>query len=201
MSNLDNIKPALEFMACCLAPSAIFISVGLLLAGLQMKYTAILADVRKLNAERRDECERRLRQSAGSDDCREDGDEEEEERDRKRLLSIRAQMSSLLGRAWLVRCSLIWLYASVLLCLLASLGVGAAAMGVRGLNPVVIALFAGGFLAILVGLAYAMQEARQSFSVVAAEVRDMEEAGLVSVPGGEDGREGESEGRRAAVRA
>ncbi len=197
MSNLEDIKPALEFMACCLAPSAIFISVGLLLAGLQMKYTAILSDVRKLNAERRDECERRLRQSAGHDDCREDGvDADDGERDRKRLLSIRAQMTSLLGRAWLVRCSLIWLYASVLLCLLASLGVGAAAMGVRGLTPVVVALFAGGFLAILVGLAYALQEARQSFSVVAAEVQDMEEAGLVSVPGDHDGRSD-----RAAVRA
>jgi len=106
-------------------------------------------------------------------------------------------MTSLLGRAWLVRCSLIWLYASVLLCLLASLGVGAAAMGIRGMSPVVVALFAGGFLAILVGLVYALQEARQSFTVVAAEVQDMEEAGLVSVPGDESG----SGGHRAAVRA
>jgi Na+/H+ antiporter NhaC len=201
MNNLDDIKPALEFMACCLAPSAIFISVGLLLAGLQMKYTAILSDVRKLNAERRDECERRLRQSAGRDDCRENGghtDAEDQERDRKRLHSIRAQMTSLLGRAWLVRCSLIWLYASVLLCLLASLGVGAAAMGMRGITPVVVALFVAGFTAILVGLAYALQEARRSFMVVAAEVRDMEEAGLVSVPSLQDKQGGTG---RAAFRA
>ncbi len=165
-----DIEFALKFIASSMAPAVIFIAVGLLLAGLQMKYTALITVMRQLNSERRDECERRLRDGQG-------GGEEEQ-----RLESIREQMNSLLRRAWLIRSSVLCLYGSVLLFLLASFAVGAAALGAQGMTVPIIALFASGLAAVLLGIVFAYREARLSYDVVAAEVRDLEEAGQVEVP-------------------
>ena len=167
---LGDIDFALKFIASSMAPAVIFIAVGLLLAGLQMKYTTLITVMRQLNTERRDECERRVREGDGSG-----GDE-------KRLESIREQMKSLLRRAWLIRSSVLCLYGSVLLFLLACFVVGAAALGVRGMTLPIITLFALGLAAVLFGILFAYREARLSYDVVAAEVRDLEEAGQVEVP-------------------
>ena len=167
---MDDIRFALKFIASSMAPAVIFIAVGLLLAGLQMKYTAVITVIRQLNRERRDERERRLREGAGDAE------------DVERLGSIRDQMNSLLRRAWLIRSSVLCLYGSVLLLLFACFAVGAAAMGVRGMTAPIVALFAAGLLAILAGTAFAYQEARLSYDVVAAEVRDLARTGQVEVP-------------------
>ena len=166
-----DIEFALRFIASSMAPAVIFIAVGLLLAGLQMKYTTLITVMRQLNSERRDECERRLRNG-----------EKGAEDDEKRLQSIREQMKSLLRRAWLIRSSVLCLYGSVLLFLLACFVVGAAALGVRGMTVPIIGLFAAGLAAVLFGILFAYREARLSYDVVAAEVRDLEEAGHVEVP-------------------
>lgn len=167
---MNDIQFALRFIASSMAPAVIFIAVGLLLAGLQMKYTNLITIMRRLNQERRDEREQRLRRGEGSD------------QDVERLESIREQMSTLLRRAWLIRSSVLCLYASVLLLLLACFAVGAASAGMRGMTVPIIVLFAAGLFAILIGTLFAYREARLSYDVVATEVRDLERDGQVEVP-------------------
>lgn len=165
---MNDISFALKFIASSMAPAVIFIAVGLLLAGLQMKYTTLITVMRQLNRERRD-ADKQPAQTIRTENA-------------ARLHSIRDQMRSLLQRAWLLRSSILCLYASVLLLLLACFSVGAASLGVRGLTIPIVVLFAAGLLSILIGIVYAYREARMSYDVVAAEIRDLERAGLGEIP-------------------
>jgi hypothetical protein len=162
---LRDIAPALNIIASCIAPSTILIAVGLLIAGLQMKYTALIADIRALAAE-----------------CQEGENKSEESADSSllRQQACRTQAQSLLKRAWLVRCSLVSLYSSVLFCVLASLSVGGSAIGLPGMRFAVVGFFLTGFAAILLGIFYALSEARQCFDVVSAEIHDLAAAGAVA---------------------
>ncbi|HVK04274.1 MAG TPA: hypothetical protein VM490_12415 [Armatimonadaceae bacterium] len=174
METLEAIRPALDVVASSLAPSAILISVGLLIAGLQMKYTALVSDLRDLAAARGkdggEECSPAEGGAGGGDS-------------RARAEACRAQARSLLGRAWLVRCALVWLYGSTLLSLLGSLAVGAAA-AMPSLAPLrggvlLLVLFGASLAAVLVGVGYALAEARRCFDVVAAEVHDLAREGVI----------------------
>ena len=163
---MNDIEPALKFIASSLAPAVIFIAIGLLLAGLQMKYTSLIGEIRQLNAERRAD----------------GGDTETESADPQRLRSIREQMQNLLKRAYLVRSALLCLYGSVVLFLIASFLVGTAGLGVKGLTVPIVGVFAIGLLAVLAGTLFAFREAQLSYDVVVAEMRDLEQAGAVALP-------------------
>lgn len=153
---MSSIENAARFIASALAPALLFNAVGLLQSGLQAKYTDLFTTMRVLNAERRE----KVAQIS-------------EAENEQRIEAILTQMQSLLHRANLIRNSLLWLYGSVLLLVFACFAVGAAAEGVGGMNAPIVILFSAGLLAIFVGLVYAFQEARVSYDVVAAEVRDM----------------------------
>jgi hypothetical protein len=171
VKELAELEQTLRFIASCAAPMGLFVAVGLLLAGLQMKFTALIADVRRLCDEYRKELPERQRNS-----------EESDEAVRKRADAVAVQVRALLERAGLVRSSLLCLYASLLFCGAAALGVGAAGYGVRGLSGLIVWLYAGGFALVLAGCLFAFWEARRSFTILAAEVRELDEEQAVSAP-------------------
>ncbi len=150
--SLDQVT---GFINASLAPAVIFTGVGLLLAGLQTKYSTIVQVIRQLNAERRG-------LHSASDDDRESHDT---------LTMLTSQIDSLMDRAKLIRNSICSFYLTIFFLILSSLLLGAGALGVDVARFLVLATFGTALLALFFGIGFATREALLSYQVIQLETR------------------------------
>ena len=144
----------MQFISGMLAPAIMISSCGLILLGLQNKYSNIINRIRDLNDEKR-----RL-ESTESMDAVQD----------KRMRSLKAQIDKLLIRAKLDRNSILSLYLAILSFILTSLLIAPAYFGYFGLIPLAIAFFVAGIALVLTGVIYVALEVSRSYKVVKYEV-------------------------------
>ena len=150
----SSLDVAIQSISAAMTPAVLFTASALLLAGLQNKYSTLIQAVRSLNDERR----RMLRESslaAWQTD---------------RLKSIDNQIPHLLMRAKLVRNAVFMLYLGTLLFLLSSFVIGLAHLGWQPMAVLVVGLFGLGLAGLIVGILFALAEARLSYQIVRMEV-------------------------------
>jgi hypothetical protein len=151
MLTLDG---AIQSIQAAMTPAILFTASGLLLAGLQNKYSSLIQAVRALNDERRE-----LLQKPNASDL-----------EKARAKGIGKQIPHLLKRAQLVRNAVFFLYLGTLLFLLSSFIIGMSHVGLPVMAHAVVALFVVGLVGLIVGILYALAEARLSYRVVRLEV-------------------------------
>ena len=148
-----TLESAIAFINASLAPAVLFTGVGLLLAGLQAKYSTIVSVIRSLNRERRE-----LESAA-------EGARSE------RLATLGEQIHSLMRRAKLVRNSICSFYLTIFFLVGSSILIGLRVLAI-GVPIAVIFVFFGVALAVLfAGIAFATREALLSYHIVKVEVK------------------------------
>jgi hypothetical protein len=150
----STLDLAIQSIQAAMTPAVLFTASGLLLAGLQNKYSTLIQAVRTLNDERR-----QLLQRPGVADW-----------EQNRLHSIGRQIPHLLARAKLVRNAVFTLYLGTLLFLMSSFIIGLAHLGWPVMAAMVVGLFGAGLIGLIVGIFFALAEARLSYRVVQWEV-------------------------------
>jgi len=151
---LGNIHQAIQFISGMLAPAIMISSCGLILLGLQSKYSNIIDRIRDLNEEKR-----RL-ELMESLDCFQE----------RRMRSLTAQIQKLLIRARLDRNGILSLYLAILSFVLTSLLIAPAYFGYLGLITFSIFFFVIGIGLVLTGIIYVALEVSNSYKVVKYEV-------------------------------
>jgi hypothetical protein len=148
------LDAAVRSIDAAMTPAVLFTASSLLLAGLQNKYSTLIQAVRALNDERRALLRRPT--LAGWEKGRSE--------------SIVEQIPHLLARAKLIRNAVFLLYLGTLLFLLSSCIIGLAHFVWPPLALAVVAFFGLGLAGLMVGVAFALAEARLSYRVVRLEV-------------------------------
>jgi len=151
---MANINQAVQFISGLLAPAIMISSCGLILLGLQNKYSNIIDRIRSLNEEKR-----RLEMMDSLDRFQE-----------RRMRSLTAQINRLLVRAKLDRNGILSLYLAILSFILTSLAIAPAYFGYFGLVTLSIVFFVGGIGLVLAGIIYVALEVSNSYKVVKHEV-------------------------------
>jgi hypothetical protein len=151
---MNNINQAIQFISGLLAPAIMISSCGLILLGLQNKYSNIIDRIRSLNEEKR-----RLGMMDSLDRFQE-----------RRMRSLTAQIDRLLVRAKLDRNGILSLYLAILSFILTSLAIAPAYFGYFGLVTFSIILFVTGIGLVFTGIVYAALEVSNSYKVVKHEV-------------------------------
>lgn len=146
-----TLESTVSFINASLAPAVVFTGVGLLLAGLQSKYSTLVATLRQLNAENMVE-----------------GEEVSQALRKERL---RSQMESLMRRARLVRNSICAFYLTIFFLVCASLGLGLPFIGVMVPTAVSLSAFVLALLSLFTGILIATWEALLSFQIVCLEAK------------------------------
>lgn len=145
----------IQFM---LAPAVMISACGLLLLGINNKYSLVVNRIRLLNEERR-----KMKIKVGG--------EKFETEDNLRLVSITEQLTRLLDRVKLVRNSVLSYTIAIALFVLSSLLIGIAFFTKRiDLDVVILAVFLIGMLAVFVGIIFAMLETKRGYEIVKYEV-------------------------------
>lgn len=148
-----TLESAIAFINASLAPAVLFTGVGLLLAGLQAKYSTIVTVIRQLNRERRDL------------------DPENMKGGGERLDILTAQIDSLMERAKLVRNSVCSFYLTIFFLVGSSILIGLRVLGLGLSIGLVFAIFGLALAALFAGIAFATREALVSYRIVEVEVR------------------------------
>jgi hypothetical protein len=151
---MANINQAVQFISGLLAPAIMISSCGLILLGLQNKYSNIIDRIRSLNEEKR-----RLEMMDSLDRFQE-----------RRMRSLTAQIDRLLVRAKLDRNGILSLYLAILSFILTSLAIAPAYFGYFGLVTLSIIFFVTGIGLVFAGIIYAALEVSNSYRVVKYEV-------------------------------
>lgn len=146
-----SLESVIGFINASLAPAVVFTGVGLLLAGLQAKYSTIVQVIRQLNAERR----------AVADDPSA----------RDTLTMLTSQIDSLMIRGKLVRNSVCSFYVTIFFLVLSSILMGLGALGLGSPVLAILTTFGAALLALFAGIAFATREALLSYQVVQIEIR------------------------------
>jgi hypothetical protein len=142
-----------------LAPGLMISACGLLLLGMNNKYSLVVNRVRLLNEERR----RFLIKNKG----KESGYEEN-----IRLESISQQLTALLIRVKLVRNAVLSYTLAVAFFVLTSLSIGLQFASARiELTELIITLFLLGMISVLIGIIYAGYETKKGFDIIHLEVK------------------------------
>jgi hypothetical protein len=142
-----SLESTVSFINASLAPAVIFTGVGLLLAGLQAKYSVLVATIRQLHEEG-----------------------EEKLSDNRRYLLV-SQVASLMRRARLVRNSICGFYLTIFFLILASLGLGLPYLGLAVPTMAPLLAFALALATLFLGIGIATWEAVLSFQIVRMEAR------------------------------
>jgi VIT1/CCC1 family predicted Fe2+/Mn2+ transporter len=148
-----------EVIQLMLAPGIMISACGLLLLGMNNKYSLVVGRTRALTDERR----RLLAKAAGRDLTNEDN---------LRLESISVQLSRLIYRVKIVRNAVLCYTVAVALFVLTSLAIGAQfVFGLDRLNYTITILFLAGMVSVLTGVSYAAYETRKGFEIIQYEVK------------------------------
>ncbi len=151
----DSVSGLIQIM---LAPGIMISACGLLLLGMNNKYSLVVNRIRLLNEERR-----RLRT-----------EEEVVSNKKKRHKSIELQISKLSYRIFLIRNAVFSYSLAVAFFIIASLLIGLNQINsISGLNWAVITAFLVGMLFVLSGVIFAAIEVWKGFKIVQIEIRDL----------------------------
>jgi hypothetical protein len=150
---------ALQIIQLMIAPAVMINACGLLLLGINNKYSTIVNRIRLLNEEKR-----RLMIKVG--------EQAHSTEDNVRLESIAVQIAALVNRAKYVRNSLLAFTVGVALFVLTSLLFGISGfLSLGKLNFFIITSFLLGMLSVLVGVVYATIETKKGYDIVHFEVK------------------------------
>lgn len=145
----------IQFM---LAPAVMISACGLLLLGINNKYSLVVNRIRLLNEERR-----KFKKKIGS--------ESYETEDNVRLESISKQLVLLVYRVKLVRNSVLSYTIAVALFVLSSLLIGVAFFSrTFDLDYIILTSFLIGMIAVFAGIIFAMWETKRGYEIVKFEV-------------------------------
>lgn len=144
-----TLQDSIDFINASLAPAVLLTGVGLLLAGLQTKYSTIAAVIRQLNSEKRAIAKDGLSPKR-----------------------VRGQIDSLMVRAKLIRNAIFCFYLSVFFVVCSSIALGLSKLfGAISSTPIFL-LFGIALSALFAGLWHATREALLSYRIVQLESCD-----------------------------
>lgn len=143
---------SINVIQAMLAPGLMISACGLLILGMNNKYSMVVGRIRLLNEERR-----RLKSAQNMDDLQ-----------RARLESIGIQLKELLHRLRLVRNAVVGYSLAVALFILSSLFIGLRILA-GWPESVALALFIAGVLSVLAGIFFAASEAVLGYRIVQME--------------------------------
>jgi Protein of unknown function (DUF2721) len=155
MPETNTIVQVIQLM---LAPGLMISACGLLLLGMNNKYSLVVNRVRLLNEERR----KVLNKSTAKDFNYEEN---------VRIESISLQLEKLTLRVKLVRNAVLAYTIAVALFVVTSLLIGIQYFATLDLNIVVTVFFLIGMLSVLAGVLYAASETREGFKIIQLEVK------------------------------
>ncbi|MDQ8196873.1 DUF2721 domain-containing protein [Pelagicoccus enzymogenes] len=144
-----QLQDAINFINASLAPAVLVTGVGLLLAGLQSKYSTLVTVIRQLNSERRG-----LEPLDAS------------------LNRVNKQIDSLMQRARLVRNAIFCFYTTVVFLVFSSIALGIGVLSALASSVFVFVLFGLSLSFLFIGLGYATREAILSYRIVQLEISD-----------------------------
>lgn len=144
-----QLQDAINFINASLAPAVLVTGVGLLLAGLQSKYSTLVAVIRQLNAERR-----------GLEPLN------------PSLNRVSQQIDSLMQRARLVRNAIFCFYTTVVFLVFSSIALGVSVLSAFTSSILVFILFGLSLAFLFIGLGYATRETILSYRIVQLEISD-----------------------------
>ncbi len=148
-----------EVIQLMLAPGLMISACGLLLLGMNNKYSLVVNRIRLLNEERR-----KLITSTG--------DSEFEYHQNVRLESISMQLSGLILRVRLIKNAVLYYTIAVALFVLTSLAIGFQyATSSNKLDSLVTLFFLLGMSSVLIGVLYAAYETKKGFDIIQVEVK------------------------------
>jgi hypothetical protein len=155
-----NITSIVEIIQLMLAPGLMISACGLLLLGMNNKYSLVVNRIRLLNEERR----RAIRKSTEEKDFN--------YQETQRLESISMQISSLVFRVKLVRNAVLSYTIAVALFVLTSLLIGFGfLLEITKLNSFITLLFLLGMISVLCGVIFAAYETYKGYEIVNFEVK------------------------------
>lgn len=154
----DNLS-VIQVIQLMLAPAVMINACGLLLLGINNKYSLVVNRVRILNEEKR-----RLRKTAGERELNYD--------ESVRLESIAQQLRRLVYRVKLVRNCVLFDTSAVALFVLTSLFIGVDYfLQPFSLKNIIIATFLLGMVSVFCGVAFAFLETKKGYDIVIYEVK------------------------------
>ncbi len=155
----DLTLNAIQIIQLMLAPAVMINACGLLLLGINNKYSLVVNRIRLLNEEKR-----RLMVKIG--------EHEPSFEENVRLESTSVQIAALVYRAKLVRNAVLCYTTAVALFIFTSLLVGISSfMSIGKLNFFIITAFLTGMIFVLIGIIYAGLETKKGYDIISYEVR------------------------------
>jgi len=152
----------IEVIQLMLAPGIMISACGLLLLGMNNKYSLVVNRIRILNEEKR-----RFINKAGGKEFSYD--------ETIRLESISRQLSELIYRVKLVRNAVFFYTSAVALFVLTSLFIGVQYLGnFRSLYFLIMTFFLAGMIAVLAGVIFAAYETLKGYRIINLEVKSDE---------------------------
>lgn len=157
---MPNITSIVEIIQLMLAPGIMISACGLLLLGMNNKYSLVVNRIRLLNEERRKAIHKTT------------DDKNFNYQETQRLESISMQISKLVYRVGLVRNAVLAYTVAVALFVLTSLSIGFAFLfDITRINSVVTVLFLLGMVSVLCGVIFAAYETYKGYEIVNFEVK------------------------------
>ena len=155
-----NITSIVEIIQLMLAPGIMISACGLLLLGMNNKYSLVVNRIRLLNEERRKAIHKTTE------------DKNFNYQETQRLESISMQISSLVFRVKLVRNAVLCYTTAVALFVLTSLSIGFGyLLDITKLNSLITILFLLGMISVLCGVIFAAYETFKGYEIVNFEVK------------------------------
>jgi len=155
MPELNSIIQVIQLM---LAPGLMISACGLLLLGMNNKYSLVVNRIRLLNEERR----RFLGKAVERDFTYEEN---------VRLESISLQIDKLTLRVKLVRNAVLSYTIAVALFVITSLLIGIQYFALLNFNVLITLIFLLGMISVLAGVLYAAYETKEGYSIIQLEVK------------------------------
>ncbi|TAK53687.1 MAG: DUF2721 domain-containing protein [Bacteroidetes bacterium] len=157
---METTVTAIQAIQAILAPAVGISAVGLLLLGLNNRYSLIISRIRLLNEEKRKFAHRLVEKS------------ELTFTENTRFMSIRQQSEELFQRSRLVRNAILSLQTSIGLFVLTSVMIGTSLFVAKeAFRLVPLILFMLGMIAVFVGIVFAASEVYRAYHVVLLEMR------------------------------
>ncbi len=157
---MDTTITAIQAIQAILAPALGISAVGLLLLGLNNRYSLIISRIRQMNDEKRRFAQRLLEKTELS------------YMENSRFMSIRQQSEELFARSRIVRNAILSLQTSIGLFVLSSVAIGLSmVIETEMFRLVPLFLFILGMAVVFVGIVYAAIDVYRAYHIVLLEMR------------------------------